>query len=53
MLTELVEEIFVHEGGHIEIVFKFYDVYLQVIEYIELNKHLIEPEKPDKKKKSA
>lgn len=53
LLTELVEEIFVHEGGDIEVVFKFYDAYLQVVEYIELNKHLIEPEKPRKKKKTA
>ena len=27
--------------------------YEQAVEYIELNKQLIEPEKPDKKKKSA
>ena len=53
IVTELIEEIFVHEGGDIEIVFKFYDAYLQVVEYIELNKHLIEPEKPTKKKKTA
>ncbi len=53
LLTELVQEIFVHEGGDIEVVFKFYDAYLQVVEYIELNKHLIEPEKPRKKKKTA
>lgn len=53
ILTELVQEIFVHEGGDIEIVFKFYDAYMQVVEYIELNKHLIEPEKPTKKKKTA
>ena len=53
LLTELVQEIFVHEGGDIEIIFKFYDAYMQVFEYIELNKHLIEPEKPTKKKKTA
>ena len=53
LLTELVQEIFVHEGGDIEVVFKFQDAYAQVVEYIELNKHLIEPEKPTKKKKSA
>lgn len=53
LLTELVEEIFVHEGGDIEVVFKFRDAYMQVVEYIELNKHLIEPEKPRKKKKTA
>ena len=53
LLTELVQEIFVHEGGDIEVVFKFQDAYAEVVEYIELNKHLIEPEKPKKKKKSA
>lgn len=53
LLTELVEEIFVHEGGDIEVVFKFQDAYAQVVEYIELNKQLIEPEKPRKKKKTA
>ena len=53
LLTELVEEIFVHEGGDIEVVFKFQDAYAEVVEYIELNKHLIEPEKPTKKKKTA
>lgn len=53
LLTELVQEIFVHEGGDIEVVFKFQDAYAEVVEYIELNKHLIEPEKPTKKKKSA
>ena len=53
LLTELVEEIFVHEGGDIEVVFKFQDAYAQVVEYIELNKHIIEPEKNTKKKKTA
>ena len=53
LLTELVQEIFVHEGGDIEVVFKFQDAYAQAVEYIELNKQLIEPEKPTKKKKSA
>lgn len=53
LLTELVQEIFVHEGGDIEVVFKFKDAYLQAVEYIELNKQLIEPEKSTKKKKSA
>lgn len=53
LLTELVQEIFVHEGGDIEVVFKFQDAYAEVVEYIELNKQLIEPEKPTKKKKSA
>lgn len=53
LLTELVQEIFVHEGGDIEVVFKFQDAYAQVVEYIELNKQLIEPEKHTKKKKTA
>ena len=53
LLTELVQEIFVHEGGDIEVVFKFQDAYAEVVEYIELNQQLIEPEKPTKKKKSA
>ena len=53
LLTELVQEIFVHEGGDIEVVFKFQDAYAEVVEYIELNKHLIEPDKPTKKKKTA
>jgi hypothetical protein len=53
IVTELIEEIFVHEGGDIEIVFKFYDAYMQVVDYIELDKHLIEPEKPTTKKKTA
>ena len=53
LLTELVQEIFVHEGGDIEVVFKFKDAYAEAVEYIELNKQLIVPEKPTKKKKSA
>ena len=53
IVTELIEDIFVHEGGDIEIVFKFQDAYAEVVEYIELNKQLIEPEKPTKKKKTA
>ena len=53
LLTELVQEILVHEGGDIEIIFKFRDAYAEVMEYIELNKQLIEPKKKPKKKKSA
>ena len=53
MLTELVQEIFVHEGGNIEIVYNFSDAYQQVVEYIELNMHLIDPEKNPGKKKTA
>ena len=53
LLTELVEEIFVHEGGDIEISFKFQDAYAEAMKYIELNKELVGSEKPTKKKKSA
>ena len=53
LLTELVQEILVHEGGDIDIIFKFRDAYAEVMEYIELNKQLIEPKKKPKKKKSA
>ena len=53
LLTELVQEILVHEGGDIEVVFKFKDAYLQAVEYIELNKHLIELKKPKSKKRTA
>lgn len=42
LLTELVEEIFVYEGGDIEIVFKFQDAYAKAMEYIELNRSAIE-----------
>ena len=53
LLTELIEEILVYEGGDIEVVFKFQDAYAQVVEYIELNKQLIETEKPIKNIKTA
>ena len=42
LLIELVEEIFIHEGGNVEIVFKFKDAYQQALEYIELNKDIID-----------
>lgn len=42
LLIELVEEIFIHEGGDVEIVFKFKDDYQQALEYIELNKDIID-----------
>jgi hypothetical protein len=38
VLIELVNNIYVHEGGGIEIDFKFKDAYEQVAEYIENNK---------------
>ena len=50
-ITELVEEIFVHEGGDIEVVFKFQDAYAQVVEYIELNSNLSNPKSQRKRKK--
>jgi len=53
LLTELVEEIFVYEGGDIEVVFKFQDAYAEALEYIELNQKLVGPEKPKNKKKTA
>ncbi len=45
LLTELVDVIYVHEGGDIEIVFKFKDAYKEALEYIELNKDIIHPKK--------
>ncbi len=38
MLIELVDRILVHEGGVIEVCFKFQDAFSQVAEYIELNR---------------
>lgn len=40
MLVELVEEILIHEGGNIEVCFKFRDAYEQAVEYIEMNKEI-------------
>lgn len=42
MLIELVENIFVHEGGKIEIELKYQDAYEQVVQYIEMNKEFTE-----------
>ncbi len=53
LVTELIDTIFVHEGGDIEIVFKFKDAYAEAVEYIEMNKDLIDPEELEKTKKSA
>lgn len=47
MVVELIDEILVHEGGEIEIIFKFKDAYEHVIEYIEMNKDIVK--KSDKK----
>lgn len=41
LLTELIEEILVHEGGNITIRFKCSDAYEQVYEYIEMNKNIV------------
>lgn len=41
ILTELVEEILVHEDKKITIVFKFQDPYKEAMEYIEMNKDII------------
>ena len=53
LVTELIEEIFVHEGGDIEIVFKFQDAYALALEYIELNQNLVESKNQPKEQKSA
>lgn len=45
LITELIDEILIHEGGDIEVNFKFRDAYNDVVEYIELNQELIKPEK--------
>jgi len=42
ILIELVNNIYVHEGGGIDIEFKFSDAYEQALEYIETNKTLVE-----------
>lgn len=41
ILTELVEEILVHEDKKITIVFKFQDPYKEAMEYIEMNKDIV------------
>lgn len=41
MVVELLDKIYVHEGGRITISFKFTDAYEKVLEYIELNKEAI------------
>ncbi len=42
VLTELIEEILVHEGGNITINLKFRDAFARVTEYIEMNKDIAE-----------
>ena len=41
MVVELIDKIYVHEGGRITISFKFTDAYEKALEYIELNKEAI------------
>ena len=53
LLIELVDEILVHEGGDIEVVFKFRDSYAKAVEYIEMNKNNAYEKKTKKKEKSA
>lgn len=43
MLLELVDVIYVHEGGGITIRFKFADEFKKATEYIEENKNLVRP----------
>lgn len=42
MLVELVKEIRVHEGGRLEITLNFQDEYAQLMEYLEMNREIIE-----------
>ncbi len=42
VLTELIEEILVHEGGNITINLKFSDAFAHATEYIEMNKDIAE-----------
>ena len=42
MLIELIENIYVFEGGKIEIELKYRDAYEQVVQYIEMNKEFTE-----------
>ena len=42
MVVELIDEILVHEGGNITIKFKFNDAYENVVNYIEMNKEIVE-----------
>lgn len=41
MVVDLIDKIYVHEGGRITIAFKFTDAYEKALEYIELNKAAI------------
>lgn len=44
VIDDLIEDIYVHEGGNITINFKFQDEYQNVIDYIKENKYLLEDE---------
>lgn len=44
VIDDLVEDIYIHEGGNITIQFKFQDEYQNVIDYIKENKCLLEDE---------
>ena len=39
ILTELVDTIYVHEGGGLDIKFRFKDQYRRIVEFIENNKN--------------
>lgn len=42
MLVELVKEIKIHEGGRLEITLNFQDEYAQLIEYLEMNREIVQ-----------
>ena len=46
VLIALVDVIYIHEGGAIEIVFKFQDAFLHAAEYINNNKEVLEQNIP-------
>lgn len=42
MLIALIDVIYVHEGGGLEIVFKFQDAFKRAVDYINANKTIID-----------
>ncbi len=40
ILVELIENVYIYEGGRIEVVVKFRDEYLTALEYIEINRQV-------------
>ena len=40
IIVELIENIYIYEGGKIEVVVRFRDEYLTALEYIELNRQV-------------